>query len=73
MALNELDRLVGVVTPDDEAALVTCDACGSTKDVRYRGWHDDGDPMRTCAECGGPEHDMVDDVPRSRCRRTRAT
>lgn len=32
-----------------------CDACGKRRQVAYRGWHDEGSAMLTCAGCGAPE------------------
>lgn len=37
---------------DFEGALALCEICGGRKDVRQRGWHDEGSPMATCADCG---------------------
>lgn len=38
-----------------DAMFPACGACGSRdSSVKQRGWHDDGDPMPTCASCGGP-------------------
>lgn len=37
-----------------EEVALRCDACGSTADVRDRGWHDNGHSMLTCAGCGVP-------------------
>jgi hypothetical protein len=44
--------LAAAVAPEAEER---CGACGSADDVAYRGWHDDGAPMPTCADCGAPE------------------
>ena len=32
-----------------------CGICGGTKNVRHRGWTDEGEPMATCSACGGPD------------------
>ena len=34
-----------------------CEICGGFRDVRQRGWTDQGAPMQTCAKCGGPDDD----------------
>lgn len=34
-----------------------CEVCGKPGGT-YRGWHDEGSPMRTCEECGAPEDDQ---------------
>lgn len=38
---------------------VRCGACGGLNDVRERGWHDEGSPMPTCADCGGPSDELA--------------
>jgi hypothetical protein len=47
LRLQALDRrpVEGRATP--------CEICGkSDRTVSAHGWHDDGDPMLTCADCG---------------------
>lgn len=55
-ALDRIDAaLSGAPTNERETGAGTpCGACGGYADVRQRGWTDEGAPMPTCADCGGP-------------------
>ena len=34
-----------------QLAGATCEICGNPGDAAYRGYHDEGSPMKTCSEC----------------------
>lgn len=50
--------LTVLVMPDDYTLTAKrCGICGGFRDVRQRGWTDEGVPMQTCEKCGGPDDD----------------
>lgn len=45
---------LAITRPDRGGTKRKCEACGSRREVAFRGWVDEDSPMLTCIDCGKP-------------------